>query len=146
MDKITFRTMVISDYNQLIELFEKTPGITLRDADSFESTKTYLKRNPELSYVAEYNDKIIGCVMCGHDGRRGYLQHLLVIPEFRNNGIGEILFKKCLLALEKINIYKTHLFVLKNNSLGNKFWVKRGWKLRDDINIYSYNNSKNPNI
>jgi len=138
--------MKIEDYYELITLFKNTSGISLRDSDSFNSTKSYLKRNPDLSFVAVDNSKIIGCVMCGHDGRRAYLQHLLVLPQYRNQRIGKTLVEKSITALETIGIFKTHLFVLKNNQIGNNFWKKLGWVEREDINMFSFTNSENPNI
>ena len=72
------RTMTIDDYDDVIALMKETPGISLRDADSLPATERYLQRNPGLSFVAVASGAVVGCVMCGHDGRRGYLQHLLV--------------------------------------------------------------------
>ena len=74
----TLRTMTPADYDAVLALMQNTPGISLRDADSREATERYLVRNPGLSFVAEAEGRLIACVMCGHDGRRGYLQHLLV--------------------------------------------------------------------
>ncbi|HJO95411.1 MAG TPA: GNAT family N-acetyltransferase [Victivallales bacterium] len=142
---MNIRLMTIEDYDKLIKLFRLTPGIAIREADSKDAIDRYLKRNANLNFVAVINDKIIGCVMCGHDGRRGYLQHLIVKSECRNKGIGEKLFNKCLEGLSDIGIYKAHLFVFKNNEIGNKFWLKKGWTFRDDVNMYSYISSDNMN-
>lgn len=80
----------------VFDLFRKTPGVTFRQADSKEAAKRYLERNPGLSFAAVADNEIIGCVMCGHDGPRGYLQHLVVKPAgvaspciFVNNSIEE---------------------------------------------------------
>ena len=143
---MTIRTMLISDYSKLLSLFKNTPGITVREADSKESILRYLDRNHNLNFVAVIDSNVIACVMCGHDGRRGYLQHLLVSPKYRNRGIGQMLFEKCLDNLEQIGIQKTHIFVLKNNTQANEFWSNQGWDMRDDINMYSYNRSSNSNI
>jgi len=140
------REMAIDDYDAIIVMFLETPGITVRDADSRESTAAYLMRNPGLSFVATINGKIIGCVMSGHDGRRGYLQHLIVTPEFRRQGIGKALYSACLAALQKIGIYKTHLFVQKSNSSGEEFWREQGWVFRDEVLMFSFNASPNENI
>ena len=140
------RVMTIEDHNALLQLLADTQGVTLRDADSRKATARYLKRNPGLSFVAIHNNVIIGCVMSGHDGRRGYLQHLIVEPQFRRQGIGEKLVQSCLDALAKEGILKTHLFVFKDNDLGNSFWSDRGWMLRDEINMYSFNGSFRENI
>ena len=139
------REMTIKDYDNIIEMLKTTPNITFREADSKDSTKRYLERNPGLSFVAIHKSYIIGCVMCGHDGRRGYLQHLIVKPENRNQGIGKSLYTACIDSLKQIGISKTHIFVLKSNSLANSFWESKGWILRNEINMYSYNDSSNEN-
>ncbi len=142
---MNIRPMDLSDHPQLIQLFEQTPGVTLRDADSIEATGRYLARNPGLNFVIEDKLNIVGCVMCGHDGRRGYLQHLIVSPNYRKQGLGEQLIEKCLNALKEIGIDKTHIFVFKDNGLANAFWASKGWALREDINQYSYTKSGRDN-
>src|SRR5882757_1578293 len=100
------RPMTIADYDSVIDLMRQTPGISLRDADSRVSTAGYLERNPGLSHIAEADDRIVGFVMCGHDGRRGYLQHLVVMPGFRRKGIANALVEASLLKLEQLGIRK----------------------------------------
>ncbi|MBY4947582.1 GNAT family N-acetyltransferase [Cupriavidus respiraculi] len=131
------RVMTIDDYDVLIQLMRITAGVSVRDADSRESTLRYFERNPGLSFVAEIGGAIVGCIMAGHDGRRGYLQHLLVRPEHRRKGIANALVKQCLLELEGLGIKKSHIDVLKANSIASKFWTRNGWKLRTDIDRYS---------
>ncbi len=142
---MNIREMTIGDYDDIIVMFRETPGISVREADSRPATEAYLIRNPSLSFIAVEDSKVVGCVMCGHDGRRGYLQHLVVLPEYRNRGIGEKLFMACIDALQKIGISKTHIFVFKTNDLANKFWTDKGWIFREEINMYSYNSSSNEN-
>jgi len=143
---MNIREMTIDDYEDIIELFKQTPGITLREADSKLAVKNYLLRNPKLNFTAQVDDVTIGCVMCGHDGRRGYLQHLVVHPSFRKKGIGEMLLTLCIESLAKIGIEKTHIFVFKDNEIANLFWKNKRWQVRDDLNMYSYNSSSNNNI
>ena len=79
--------MSIKDYEAVCDLMKQTPGVTIRDADSRESTQRYLERNPGFSFIArDDQDNVIGCAMCGHDGRRGHLQHVMVRPEYRGRG------------------------------------------------------------
>ncbi|GAA0421940.1 GNAT family N-acetyltransferase [Pseudomonas veronii subsp. inensis] len=134
----TIRTMTPCDYDAVLALMQDTPGISLRDADSREATERYLARNPGLSFVAEAEGRLIGCVMCGHDGRRGYLQHLLVLPEYRRQGIARALTQRCLAALEQLGIHKCHLDVFKTNSGAARYWQGQGWTLRTDIDRYSF--------
>ena len=139
------REMKIDDYNDIIAMFSETPGVTVREADSKNATGTYLNRNQGLSFVATVDSRVIGCVMCGHDGRRGYLQHLVVMAGNRKQGVGEKLFTACIDALKEIGINKTHIFVFKTNGLANNYWINKGWNLREDIHMYSYNISPNKN-
>ena len=142
---MTIREMTIEDYEDIIELFKATPGITVREADSKEATRRYLKQNTGLSFVATDKNSVIGCVMSGHDGRRGYMQHLVVKPKYRGQGIGKALVRASIESLKNAGIAKTHIFVFKSNDPANSFWKKNGWSPRDDINIYSYNVSSNEN-
>jgi len=140
------RTMQITDYDQVATLFRETEGVTFREADSYEATAQYLARNPGLSFVALQDEEIIACVMSGHDGRRGYLQHLIVKPAYRRHGIAKTLVSKVLTALRQHHIYKTHCFAFCSNTTAQDFWISEGWELREDVLMYSYNTSGHPNI
>lgn len=129
--------MDIADHATVMALMQQTPGMSIRDADSRDATARYLARNPGLSLVAHVDDKMVGCIMCGHDGKRGYLQHLLVLPDYRRQGIAHALVEQCLAALAALGIVKSHVDVLKTNALAHDYWSKAGWVLRDDIDRYS---------
>lgn len=141
----TLRVMTLDDYEAVIDLMKRTPGVSLRDADSRESTAKYLERNPGLSFVAEEEGVIGACVMCGHDGRRGYLQHLVVLPQHRRQGIANALVARCLSSLEALGILKCHLDVFKTNEAAAKYWHSQGWQLRTDIDRYSFTRSGDEN-
>ena len=142
----SIRSMFIADYDLVIELMKRTPGVTFRDADSRENTARYLERNPNLSFVATVGSELVGCIMSGHDGRRGYLQHLLVLPSFRRKGISAALVNQCLSGLEGVGIKKSHIDVLKTNESGASYWAHMGWQLRTDILRYSFVSSGGANV
>lgn len=133
------REMVIDDYEQMMELWQRIQGLVLSQADSKEEIAKYLKRNPGLSFVSEHNERITGTIMCGHDGRRGIMYHVAVDPEYRHQKIGRQLVEQSLNGLKKAGIEKCHLFVLADNELGNQFWSSQGWQKRDDFYTYSKN-------
>lgn len=137
--------MTIADYDDVLSLVRATPGGAIRGADSREATERYLVRNPELSFVAKCATRIVGCVMCGHDGRRGYLQHLAVDPAYQRRDIGTALVERCLMELKRLRIDKTHIDVFIANAPAHEYWTSRGWKRRDDIVRYSFTNSTDPN-
>jgi ribosomal protein S18 acetylase RimI-like enzyme len=143
---VAIEAMTIADYDPARALLSSIEGVRMRSTDSHEATERYLLRNPGLSFVARSGDKIVGCVMCGHDGRRGYLHHLAVEPGFRRQGIGSVLVSRCIAALEQLGIQKTHIEVLTENTLGHQYWTSQGWQRRTDIVQYSFSSSEDPNV
>jgi ribosomal protein S18 acetylase RimI-like enzyme len=137
--KYSIRKMLPSDYYQARRLWESTPGMKLEAADSKDGISRYILRHPELSYIAESDHRVIGTVIGGEDGRRGYLQHLCVAPEFRNQGIGKILLDASIKQFQKLDIHEVRIFVFKDNDVGNEFWHRLGWSLRDDIHVRTFN-------
>ncbi len=143
---ISIRPLAMTDYAAIATLLQGTSGVTFKAADDYAATERYLLRNPGLSFVAVVDGAIVGLVMAGHDGRRGYLQHLVVQPQHRGRGLARQLVDRCLTALAQVGIAKTHLFVLQDNEDAHGFWRSLGWQVRDDVVMYSYNRSSNPNI
>lgn len=141
----SIRPMTLNDHDSVIQLMKATPGITIREADSREATARYLARNPGLSQVAVIGTELVGCIMAGHDGRRGYLQHLVVQTSHRRKGIAAALVRTCVAALANSGIDKCHIDVLQTNPEGAAFWKHFGWTLRSDIKRYSFTQSGNAN-
>lgn len=133
----TVRQMASEDYERVSEIWINSEGICLRSDDSKENIARYLRHNPGMSFVAEFNNKITGAVLCGHDTRRGYLYHLAVDKSHRKKGLGRELVQACLHALKQAGIDKCHIFVLADNQEGLGFWRNIGWELRKDIQILS---------
>ena len=131
---IKYRLMTIEDYEQAYALWILC-GNGLNDKDdSREGIEKYLKRNPTTSFVAVCDEKIVGVLLCGHDGRRGIIQHACVSPDFRRFGIGKKLVELGLDALKDEGITKVLLVAFKKNEGGNAFWESQGFTLREDLN------------
>ena len=80
---------------------------------------------------------MIGNILCGHDGRRGYIYHTVVLPEFRRQGIASLLVDEAVKALEKEGITRCCLNVMETNEQGKAFWLKKGWEKKDFLGFYS---------
>lgn len=128
------RQMSINDYTAVYDLWIHTPGMGLNNVDDTkEGIERYLKRNPTTCFVAEEKGKIIGVIMSGHDGRRGFIHHTTVHQEYRKQGLGKQLVDAAMEALDKEGIQKVALVAFSRNELGNAFWEKVGFTVREDL-------------
>ncbi|MGN0674847.1 MAG: GNAT family N-acetyltransferase [Oscillospiraceae bacterium] len=131
---MNIRKMTIADYDSIYDLWINTPGMGLNNIDdSRDGIEKFLRRNPETCFVAEADGKIVGVIICGNDGRRGYIYHTAVLPDYRKQRIASALVKSALSALEREGICKAALVVFEKNSLGNAFWESLGFTTRDDL-------------
>ncbi|MBP6508092.1 MAG: GNAT family N-acetyltransferase [Opitutaceae bacterium] len=123
-----------ADYDAVRKLWEQTEGVGLNESDSREAITVFLARNPELSLVAlDPAGTISGAVLCGHDGRRGYLHHLAVTPLQRGRGLGRALVDEALDRLRASGIPKCNIYLFATNHSGRTFWMHEGWSVRDDL-------------
>jgi len=130
---MTIRIMTIDDYPAVYALWASLPGVGLHaHEDSAEGMAYYLRRNPDSCFVAEEGNAIIGAILCGNDGRRGYINHLAVAQEHRGRGLGRALVNACLAAMRKEGIQKCCFVVFRSNETGNAFWDAIGSVRRDD--------------
>ena len=128
------RKMKIDDYRDVYQLWLSCHGMGLNHLDdSKEGIEQFLRRNPHTCFVAVEDHQIVGAIMVGQDGRRGYIYHTAVHPNFRHRTIGTLLVKRAIEALKQENIHKVALVVFKKNQEGNRFWEKLGFTVRDDI-------------
>ena len=129
------REMRIEDYERVYALWMKSKNMGFNDRDdSREGIEKLLRRNPGLSYIAKDAEGIAGVILAGQDGRRGYVYHMCVREDCRRQGIGTRLAQTCLSAFKAQGISKTALLVFKRNEIGNAFWEKQGFSLREDVN------------
>ena len=131
---MTVRKTVITDYNQMHELWLSCTGMGLNNLDDSEKgIAAFIARNPDTCFVAEENSQIIGTIMAGNDGRRGYIYHMAVSPDFRNRGVASRLLESVVTELTDLGIAKAALVVYGQNDAGNAFWESQGFKVRTDL-------------
>ena len=134
----TVTPMTIEHYDQVYDLWTRSPGIGLTRSDSRAAIERYLQRNPGLSLVARNEEgRIVGAVLCGHDGARGYIRHLVVAEECRTLGIGRSLVAGCLARLESLGIIRSTIFICADNEEAQTFWIRCGWRPRDELKAMS---------
>lgn len=128
------RTMLISDYADVYNLWLSCKGMGLNSLDdSRDGIEKFLKHNPDTCFVAEVDNRIVGSILTGNDGRRGYIYHTAVSPQYQQHGIGSTLVDTAIDALKKLGINKIALVVFDKNDNGNAFWEKQGFTERNDL-------------
>jgi ribosomal protein S18 acetylase RimI-like enzyme len=137
---ITIRDMMLADYDLVLALWNSAPGV--RANETREEMGRILHRNPGLSCVAECQTEpgrgeLAGAVLCGHDGRRGYLYHLAVAEKFRRQALGRQLVDRCLARLKAQGIQRCTIFLVADNAHGEAFWRQTGWFERTDLKAFA---------
>lgn len=128
------RKLTVADYDMLYALWAETAGMGLRSVDdSKEGIERFLQRNPSTCFVAEEGREIFGAIICGHDGRRGYIYHTAVRENRRGQGIGKQMVDRAVAALKAEGITRCGLFVYADNVSGQDFWRSQGWETRPDL-------------
>ena len=125
---LTTRDFVIDDYDKAVALWKLMDGIEIAEGDKREEIEAYLIRNPGLSRVAEEDNEMAGAVLCGHDGRRGYIYHLAVAPDYQGRGLVKLLVGECLGGLRKAGIVRALILVAGTNTQAHTFWRSSGWE------------------
>jgi len=137
-------TMKLSDFAAVSRLWRKSEGIGLNESDTRPNIAIYLKRNPRMSFVARKGKTIVGAVLCGHDGRRGYLHHLAVAKSHRGDGIGKKLVEASFTMLRRAGVTRCNIYLFNSNSQGEAFWLHNGWTKRADLRMLQKAVSKGP--
>jgi ribosomal protein S18 acetylase RimI-like enzyme len=122
------REFHIDDYDAAVELWKRVEGLDVAEGDDRETIRRFLKQNAGLSRVADDESTIIGAVLCGHDGRRGYIYHLAIDPNYQGRGLGKRLIDECLAGLKVIGLERANILVAKDNPRGLEFWRRCGWE------------------
>jgi putative acetyltransferase len=132
MDTLRFASMTVEDIPEVLAFWSTMEGLGLNESDSPEALERFLDRNPGWSVVVrDAAGTVVGAVLCGHDGRRGYLHHLATAPNFRRRGVGTRLVERCLETLAAQSISKCNIFVYDDNDQGHAFWLRLGFRRRE---------------
>lgn len=137
--------MTAEDYDSVRALWQSIHGFAIRSIDdSRGNIVRFLARNAGISVVAERAGKIVGAILCGHDGRTATFYHVCVAESCRRQGIGKQMVVFCMNALIREEINTISLVAFTDNDVGNRFWNGIGWKMRSDVNQYEFKlNEKN---
>ena len=128
------RLMRIEDYDETWGLWIHTKEMALNNLDdSREGIRKFLRRNPSTCFVAKEEQKIVGVILAGNDGRRGYIYHLAVLEEARRKKIATKLLNAALEGLKKEGITEVAVLAKRSNECGNLFCEEENFDPREDL-------------
>jgi ribosomal protein S18 acetylase RimI-like enzyme len=124
----------IVKYNQdyqkaLVELWKKC-NLIVSQNDPVEDIQKKLEFQPDMFLIALLDGKLIGSVMVGYEGHRGWLNYLAVLPDCQNRGYGRKLVEKAIMELEKLGCLKLNVQIRESNISAVRFYERLGF--RDD--------------
>ena len=136
----TIDRMTIADYDDAFDVWIHTPGMGLNTTDDGrEGIARFLARNPATCFVARDGQTVVGTILAGYDGRRGYIYHTAVRPAYRGQGIARALVDAAMRALEAEGATKVALVAFRRNEEGNAFWERIGFTTREDLHYRNKN-------
>ena len=126
------------DYPAAVALWRNAgPGIQVRRSDEPDEIRKKLERDPDLFLVAEEDQKMVGTVIGGFDGRRGIIYHLAVEPGLRKRGIGTLLMQEVERRLKAKGCIRCYLMVTAENENAIHFYEAQGWENMETILTYA---------
>jgi len=140
MGELNIELVSEADIPAMLAFWRNTPGLGVGDEEA--SLRDFIRRNPTTCLLVKSGDSIVSTVMGGFDGRRGYIYHLAVHPDYQRRGWGTKMLQEVIIRLEELKAEKIHLFVFKDNQVAQAFYESQAWVKRHDIQVYSLNTKK----
>lgn len=140
---LMIRKMTLKDYNSVIKLW-KEQNIPYRPhgRDSIKNIQGQLKQSNCYFFVAEIDKKIIGAIIGTHDGRKGWINRLVVAQSHQKKGIAKRLVKEVEHRLTEIGIDIVACLIEDWNIISMRVFEQLGYKKHSDIFYYSKRKNK----
>lgn len=130
-----YRPYQQKDENSVIELWETVFPKAPAHNNPLRDIHAKLHVQPQLFFVAESDERVVGTVMSGFDGHRGWVYYVAVHPEFRRQGIGSALMEKAESALLEMGCRKLNLQIRADNAPVQRFYESLGYRVEERISM-----------
>jgi GNAT superfamily N-acetyltransferase len=135
---VRLRALRTDDHAGCLALWRQCDGVAVRMWEDVAAMTRLIERNPAMSGAAEVAGRLVGTVLCGHDGWRGWLYHVAVDPTWRRRGLATALVSRAQAELAKAGICRVHALMLCGNRDAMQFWSAAGWRQREDLSLVSF--------
>jgi ribosomal protein S18 acetylase RimI-like enzyme len=130
--KVQIQEFQINDYNVVLELWNEA-GLVIRPGDDLRGVRMKLLRDPDLFLLARLEGEVVGCIIGGWDGRRGWVYHLAVKPSYQRRGIAAALLSEVERRLVGKGAKKINAQIYQSNAKSLKFFKARGYEIHPDL-------------
>jgi ribosomal protein S18 acetylase RimI-like enzyme len=130
--RVQIREFDIGDYEAVLRLWKEV-GLIIRPGDDFDGVRLKLQRDPDLFLVATDGREVVGCVMGGWDGRRGWIYHLAVEPSHQRQGLAKSLVRELEARLAGRGAKKVNAQVYRSNKRSLRFFSACGYEVHSDL-------------
>ena len=128
---LALREFTMADYEAVDGLWRRA-GLWMRPSDKADRVALKLTRDPDLFLVALAGHRIVGVTMGGWDGRRAYVYHLAVEPEWQRRGVASRLMDELEERFRAKGALKAKLQIVQGNDASAAFFGARGYRLESD--------------
>jgi len=120
--------------DEVVELWKKC-NLIIPQNDPVEDIMKKVDFQPDLFFIGLMDDRVIGSIMVGYEGHRGWINYLAVLPEFQRQGYGRKLVQKAMDELVRIGCLKVNLQVRRTNTPVIDFYERLGFKEDDVVSL-----------
>jgi N-acetylglutamate synthase len=142
--ELRIRPGTAADLDGALQVWQQQAGVILRADDTPAVLQPLLITGQLRLFVAECEAVLVGAVLAGDDGRRGYLYHLAVTERKQGRGLGRALVEAALEDLATAGITRAHVFVQNAQLSARAFWERMGWQPRGDLVVYTHVAAESP--
>ena len=132
LPRIRIREFEIVDYEVVLRLW-KDAGLIIRPGDDLNDIRLKLQRDPDLFLVATDGSELVGCVMGGWDGRRGWIYHLAVKRSHQRQRVAKTLVGELETRLTRKGARKVNAQIYRSNTASLQFFKACGYEAHSDL-------------
>lgn len=124
-----------TEYRDAVIKLWRTCNLVVPQNDPVEDIEKKMRFQPNLFLIGLLDGKVIGSIMVGYEGHRGWINYLAITPEDQRHGYGRKLVQKAIDELKKMGCQKVNLQIRRSNVKVIDFYKHIGFKEDDVVSL-----------
>jgi N-acetylglutamate synthase len=135
---LALRDMRESDYDAVVDLW-RLSGLRYSAVgrDAREAILTQLAKPSSIFFVAERKGRIVAAALCTHDGRKGWINRLAVLPQCQRMGVGGAMVREAERRFRELGLEVYSCLIMADNKRSQQMFAHLGYERQDDVMYYS---------